>query len=445
MTLIAARPTPGEAHPYRFPTVVRRGGVVAAHLPAQPLAVAVLLIDAGAGREPADIAGVTGVVLDALQEATIERDAQAYALALERLGATLSTAADWDSVRLGVQVPVEHLDAAVALLAEAVGTPRLDADDVARVRDDAVTARRMTWARPGPRADAALRVALHGPEHRYGRPVHGTPDTVAAVSVGDVETAHERWSSRKATLLVAGDLEQVDLDALGATVGVRSGSVASADGDRPPPAVPRAARQIVLLDRPGAVQSTLRLGHSAPHRSHPDHVAMLLAGTVLGGVFGSRLNHLLRETRGYTYGIRAGFGQSRRSGRFVVSTAVQSAVTTSALSDTVDEIDRTHRDGVSEAELADARTWRAGQLSLDLQTPGAIVRALGELVVHDLPDDYHATLHADLLAADVATVSAAAGDHLRPEQLVMVVQGDAATSGDDLRASGLGDVIEHRG
>lgn len=443
MTLIAERPGPGTARPYRFPDVVRRtvggGQVVAAHLPGHNLAVAVLLLDAGAGREPAGREGLAAVVAKALEEGTTRRDSTGYALALESLGTALVTEVNWDSFQVSVQVPVARLGAAVELLAEAVRTPRLDPADLIRVRDDEVTALRMYWANPGPRADAVLRADLFGTDQRHGHPMDGTPESVAAVGAEDLLAFHQRWLTRPGTLLVAGDLDRVDLAELGATAfaGTTGGSP---ERGEPLPVTLRDERRIILVDRPGSVQSTLRLGHPAPHRSHPDYVPMTLAGTVLGGAFTSRLNHLIREVRGYTYGIRGEFGLSRRFGRFLVSSGVQTAVTAPALVDAVGEISRTRSDGVTEAELALARAWRAGQLSVELQTPRAIAGALTTLTVYDLPDDYHARLREALLAASEAEVSAAAATHLRPEGLTLVVEGDAALVRDELVASGLGEV-----
>jgi predicted Zn-dependent peptidase len=440
-TLVDRRPEPGAPRPYSFPTVIRRtvagGQVVAANLPGPALAVATLLLDAGAGREPAGREGLAAVVAAALEEGTRHRDATAYALALEGLGARLFTGVDWDVLRAGVEAPVDRLPAAVALLAEAVRTPKLADADVARVRDDEAAALRMDWASPGPRADAALRAALY--PGRHARPPHGDPESVAGLSVDDVRTFHTGWLTRPGVLLVAGDLDRLDLAALGEAAFADTGEPADRE-DGLVPALPPAGRRILLVDRPGSVQSTLRLGHAGPHRAHPDHVSLNLAGTVLGGAFTSRLNHLIREVRGYTYGIRAEFAAARRFGRFLVSSSVQTAVTAPALVDTVGEITRTQVEGVTEAELAVARTWRAGQLSVDMQTPGAIARALGTLVVHDLPDDYHATLRAELLAAPEAAVSRAAAAHLRPEELVLVVEGDAASIRADLAATGLGPV-----
>src|SRR5690349_187376 len=379
MSLVAARPGPGAARPYTFPDVRRvsvgGGEVVAAHLPGQHLATAALLLDAGGARETEGREGTATVLAKCLEEGTTTRDSAAFALALEGLGAELSTSVDWDSVRVGVSVPVALLPRAVALLAEATRAPRLDPADVARVRDDEVTALRMDWAQPGPRADAALRMDLFGVAERYGRPLHGDPTSVAAVTVEDVVAFHESWLKRPGVLLVAGDLEQLDLAELGAA------AFAGAAGQAPvaagPLGVPIAAgRRVLLVDRPGSVQSTLRLGHRAPERANPDYVAMTLVATVLGGAFTSRLNHLIREVKGYTYGIRADFAMTRRFGRFGISTSVQTAVTTPALTDTVGEVARTRIDGVTEEELEVARTWRAGQLTVDMQTPGSIAGSL---------------------------------------------------------------------
>ncbi|MFG3599339.1 M16 family metallopeptidase [Micromonospora chersina] len=446
MTLIATRPGPGAARPYRFPQVVRRsaagGQVVAAHLPGQNLAVALLLLDGGAGREPVGKEGLGGVLAKALEEGTAHRDATAYALAIEALGTELVAGLDWDSFQVSVQVPVDRLSAAVELLTEAVRTPKLDPADVRRVRDDEATALRMDWATPGPRADAVLRADLFGADNRWGRPLYGDPESVAALDVDDVTVFHSEWFIRPGTLIVAGDLDRIDLDALAATVFTGAGGAAADKGGPIEVALPE-QRRIILVDRPGSVQSTLRLGHPSPHRAHPDHVPMTLAGTVLGGAFTSRLNHLIREVRGYTYGIRGDFASSRRFGRFAISSGVQTAVTAPALVEAVGEVSRTRLTGVTEDELAVARFWRAGQLSVELQSPRAIASALTTLVVHDLPDDYHARLREALLAATVEEVSAAAAAHLHPESLTLVVEGDTAVIRDELVAAGLGEVVDH--
>jgi predicted Zn-dependent peptidase len=246
---------------------------------------------------------------------------------------------------------------------------------------------------------------------------------------------------RPGVLLVAGDLDSLDLRALGeAAFAGTSGDPLAVEG---PLGVPvRDHRRIILVDRPGSVQSSLRIGHRAPERATPDYVPITLAATVLGGAFTSRLNHLIREVKGYTYGIRGAYAMTRRFGRFEVAAGVQTAVTVPAIIDTIGEIARTQLDGVTEGELEVARSWRAGQLSVDMQTPGSIVGALGTLVVHGLPDDYYATLRRQYLETTLEQVSAAAAEHLHPKGLTLVIEGDAAVIRDELNAAGLGDVVD---
>ncbi|MEV0903000.1 pitrilysin family protein [Actinoplanes sp. NPDC049802] len=439
MTLVTSRPAPGAARPYAFPAVRRisahGGTVIAAHLPGQLLASAVLLLDAGAARETEGREGTATVLAKSLEEGTRKRDSAAYALALEGLGAELAPSVDWDAFRVGVSAPGPLLAAAVRLAAEAVRTPKLDPADVTRVRDDEVTALRMDWAQPGPRADAALRGDLFGTDGRYRRPLHGDPTSVAAVTVDDVLAFHEAWLLRPGVLLVAGDLGGLDLDALAeAAFGGTSGEPLEPAG--PLGVVLPERRRTILVDRPGSVQSTLRLGHRAPERATPDYVPMTLAATVLGGAFTSRLNHLIREVKGYTYGIRGSYAMTRRSGRFEVAAGVQTAVTAPAIRDTLGEIARTQAEGVTEAELEVARSWRAGQLSVEMQTPGAIAGALATLVVHGLPDDYYETLRREYLEATVEQVSKAAADHLAADRLTLVVEGDGAVIRDELTEFG---------
>ncbi|GIE84032.1 M16 family metallopeptidase [Actinoplanes regularis] len=439
MTLITTRPAPGTARPYAFPAIHRvtahGGTVIAAHLPGQVLATAVLLLDASGAREPEGREGTATVLAKSLEEGTKKRDSAAYALALEGLGAELSPSVDWDAFRVGVSAPAPRLAGAVRLAAEAARTPKLDPSDVARVRDDEVTALRMDWAQPGPRADAALRADLFAAEGRYSRPLHGDPTSVAAVTVDDVLAFHQEWMLRPGVLLVAGDLDGLDLAELAeAAFADTTGQALALDAPLrlSVPAKPR----VILVDRPGSVQSTLRIGHRAPERATPDYVPMTLAATVLGGAFTSRLNHLIREVKGYTYGIRGSYAMTRRAGRFEVAAGVQTAVTGPAILDTLGEIRRTQAEGVTEAELEVARSWRAGQLSVEMQTPGAIAGALASLVVHGLPDDYYETLRREYLEATVEQVSAAAGRHLAVDGLTLVVEGDGEKIKADLAEFG---------
>ena len=269
--LVAQRPGAGQPRPYRFPQVVRRtvagAEVVAAHLPGQPLAVAALLLDAGAGREPAGREGVASVVANALEEGTVRRDAAGVRAGPGGPGRGPVHRGGLGRVPASVSAPADRLPRRGGAARRGGAHPAAGPGRRTRVRDDEVTALRMYWAEPGPRADAALRADLFGAgDRRYGRPLHGDPDSVAAVTVDDVVAFHRSWLTRPGTLLVAGDLDRLDLDALAATAFAGTGAQ-PVPVTAPIEAPPRTGRRILLVDRPGSVQSVLRLGHAAPHRA----------------------------------------------------------------------------------------------------------------------------------------------------------------------------------
>ncbi|NUR60601.1 MAG: insulinase family protein, partial [Catenulispora sp.] len=294
--LISERPAGSPPRPYVFPAVVRTslpgGEVVASHLPGQRMAYAGVLLEAGVVREPAGQEGVGKITADLLREGTRLKSGDEFALALESLGASWSGSVDADVLRVGVQAPVDRIAAAVELVAEALRRPRLAEADFERVRGDRVAKLTTAWAMPGTRANEALMRGLFLPESRYSKQDTGTVASVSALTLDDVRAFHEAHLSAGGTLLLAGDLEGVDAAALGEVL-LASAAPAVA------PAAPTAGRElagreIVVVDRPGSVQSVLAIAHHGPRRDTENYTAIEAMGTILGGTFNSRLNHQLR-------------------------------------------------------------------------------------------------------------------------------------------------------
>ena len=442
--LVEERPQPGPPRPWTFPVFTRRdaggGRLLACDLPGRPLAVVSLVVDAGATTELPGQEGVAQVVARALSEGTTKRDAYGFAVASERLGAVWRANADWDSLRCGFEVPVDNLVEASRLLAEAVREPGFDDATLTRVRDERVDEITLDLSQPAPRAVTAFAAAVFDPDSRYSVPDGGTAATVAALGPDDVRRFHaQRLGPATATAIVVGDLSTVDLEAVGAALfdGWDS-DAAPAPGPRVEPRT--ASRRIVVVDRPGSVQSMLYAGHDAPPRKTPDYVPMTTMSMVLGGMFNSRLNYRLREDKGYSYGAFGSYDCRRHGGVFAARSAVQTEVTAAALADAVQEIAVMHDDGVKPDELEQARSYRAGVFPISFAGPGAVAAGLGDLVVHDLPDDHFDQLRQRVLDVTLDEVNAAAGQRLRPQDLVCVVVGDANSVVADLEATGLGPV-----
>ncbi|HVA59634.1 MAG TPA: pitrilysin family protein [Mycobacteriales bacterium] len=425
-------PTSGPARPYHFPrfervAVAGGGTLIAAHMPGRPMATALLVVDAGAVTEPPGREGVALLTARMLAEGTTRRDAFAFAVAAERLGASWSADADYDSMRVGFDVPADELPAAVDLLGEAVREPAFGAEAYARVGAERVDELAVEWSQPGPRAGAAFAAALWAPESRYARRDGGEPQTVAAVSRSDVVDFHAaRVRPERSTLVVAGDLSGLDPSALAERMFAGWTAAAPAGAVVPDPASARdGGRRVVVVDRPGSVQSMLVLGHPAPPRTTPDYVAMSTMALAFAGMFGSRINYRLREEKGYTYGMFGGFELRRHGGIFALRAAVQREVTAAALGEAIAELQRTAAGGITAAELEIARNYRVGVFPVSFAQPHAVAGALGDLVIHQLPDDYFDRVRSDVAAVGLDAVNEAAATRLLPDRLVSVVVGDA--------------------
>jgi predicted Zn-dependent peptidase len=444
MTLISQRPTVGTPRPWHFPKFERQtiagGRVLTAHLPGRPLAVTALVADAGASAEPLGREGIAELVARALSEGTTGRDAHAFAVAGERLGATWRASTDWDSLRCGFEVPVGALPAATELLAEAVQSAAFTDDTLSRVTDERIDEVGIDLSQPSVRAAEAFAGEIFADASRYQRSDGGDVASLSAISHDDIrEYRAQRLTPSAATLIVVGDLDSLDIEGLGRTVfdGWADGST----GPAAPDVTPRGSgRRVVVVDRPGSVQSMLMVGHDGPPRKIEDYVAMSTMSLVLGGMFSSRLNLKIREEKGYAYGAFGGFDTRKHGGLFVTRAAVQSDVTLPALADLVAEIERMHTGGVEPAELEQARAYRAGVFPISFAGVMAVASGLGDLVIHDFADDHFDALRQQVLDVRKDELDASAATRLRPDDLVTVVVGDAGGFAKDLESAGLGPV-----
>ncbi|MDP9348296.1 MAG: insulinase family protein, partial [Gemmatimonadota bacterium] len=197
---------------------------------------------------------------------------------------------------------------------------------------------------------------------------------------------------------------------------------------------------IVVVDRPGSVQSEIRAGHVGISLTDPDYFRVQVMNQILGGAFASRLNLNLRERHGYTYGVSSSFTPRRKPGPFLVSTAVQSEVTAPAVREILREVAGMREAPPTAAELDDARSYLAGVFPLRMETVTGIASRLVQLAVHELPDDYFHHYRDRILDVSGEEVLRVARARLRPEELAVVVVGDAAQLRGPLEALEVGEV-----
>jgi zinc protease len=452
------RPGPGAPRQYDFPDFERsRLGngltILCAHVPGRPLLQAQLVVHAdaggGAAREDPRSAGVTLLTARALSEGTERRDAGAFVEAAERLGASLAAAASWDDLSVRVEVPRGRLREAMALQAEMALRPSFPDREVERLRDERLNDLKQTMADPRRRANHLFPAVIYADDAAYARPAGGSEETVAGLDRTALVERHAQLMRPEAsTLIVSGDLDGVDVaDIAAASFEDWTAFKPPLDGLGGQPDAAREGRRIVVVDRPGAPQSELRIGHVGTSRHVDDYHALSVMNALLGGLFNSRLNRLLREERGYTYGVNSGFQMRRAAGPFLVRCAVESEATAPAIADIMAEVERIRETEVESAELAAARDYLVGVFPLRFETSAQVAEALAGLVIHDLPDDELDRYRPTVAAVSAEAVLTAARRHLRPAETSIAVVGDVDRFRADLAAAGYGEleVIEDEG
>ena len=448
LSVLDHRPVPGEPREYDFPGFQRSSlpnglTLIRAHVPGRPLLQAQLMVrgDSGGGAtsEMASQAGVTVLAARAMSEGTERRDAIEFVEASERLGAELGASSGWDSFAVHVEVPRARLSEAMALLSELALQPSFPEREVDRLRDERLNDLQQAMADPRRRVDRAFPGVVYADGAPYARPLAGTEETVAELDRDVLVARHEElMRSGASTLIVCGDLEGVLLDdmvatSFGAWEAAPGGSLDGKTADRN-----AAARRVVLIDRPGAPQSEIRVGHVGTPRVIEDFHALSVMNALLGGLFNSRLNRLLREERGYTYGVSSSFDMRRAAGPFSVRCAVESEVTAPAIVDIMAELERVREVPVETDELDAARDYLVGVFPLRFETSAQVAGALAGLVTHGLPDDELDRYRPTIAAVSAEAVLAAANDHIDPAAASIVVVGDVSKFEEPLADAGYG-------
>ncbi|WP_328405507.1 insulinase family protein [Streptomyces sp. NBC_00390] len=445
------QPTPGTARPWAFPAPERGTlgnglTVLRCHRPGQQVVAVEIFLDAPLDAEPDGLDGVATIMARALSEGTDKRSAEEFAAELERCGATLDSHADHPGVRVSLEVPASRLPKALGLLAEALRTPAFADSEVDRLVRNRLDEIPHETANPARRAAKQLSKELFPASSRMSRPRQGTEETVARIDSAAVRAfyaAHVRPAT--ATAVIVGDLTGVDLDAvladtLGAWTGDRTES-------RPvPPITADDTGRVVIVDRSGAVQTQLLIGRIGPDRHDRVWPAQVLGAYCLGGTLTSRLDRVLREEKGYTYGVRA-FGQVLRSapdGTGASMLAISGSVDTPNTGPALDDLWRVLRtlaaEGLTDAERDVAVQNLVGVAPLKYETAASVAGTLADQVEQHLPDDYQAELYRRLAETGTVEATAAAVNAFPVDRLVTVLVGDASQIEEPVRALGIGEV-----
>ncbi len=438
-----APPRPLAAREVKFPPyqmrTLRNGLQVIAVLHHEQPAVSMrLLVRAGSVQDPAGKVGVARLMASLLDQGTVTKSAQEIADHIDFIGGALATGSGSDLMYVNVVVMKDSFDVGMNLLVDVARNPAFAADEIDRQKEQTISTLQVSSNDPDYVASVLLERLVYG-FHPYGLPNSGTPETLAAIARADLEAFHRRHVvPNNMILAIVGDVTSEDAFAAAerAFGDWPRGDVPQVTAVEPPPPT----RRVIVVDKPDAVQTEIRVGQLAIPRKHDDYMAFDLAVKILGGEGANRLHRVLRSERGLTYGAQADTEARKQAGHLVAETDTRTETTGEALRLMVDEFSRLQRDRVSQNELSDAQAYLAGSFPLTIETPGDIAAQVLNVVFYDLPVEEIGTFRERVQAVRPDDIQRVARQYVRPDRLSIVLVGNASAFVPQLRRVGFSEL-----
>ena len=398
-----------------------------------PLVEFHLIVGAGAAEDPPGKGGLAALTAGTLTRGTGKLSADELARAIESLGGRITATPGTDGTIVTAEFLSPDFAAGLDLLRQVLLDPAFARDEVRRRRDEQAAGIVAALEDASAIADECFAGFLYG-SHPYGRPIEGLSATVPKLGRGDVADFYERWYRPNDTILVlVGDVFAAE-----ATVRLREAFGAwrprpDALAVRAAPPSRLTARRVLLVDKPDATQTQIRLGNVAIARNDPAYVPAVVANTILGGGFTSQLIEELRIKRSLTYSAWSMFAARLAGGDFRLGTFTKTPTTTEtlALALSVEGEFRSH--APARERLAKAKTYLRGQFPLRIESPDALAARLAEAEFNALGPEELATYRARVAAVTPEQAAAVAGKLMPPpEAVAIVVVGKAAEIHDAL-------------
>ena len=441
----AKRPEAAPVPAFRAPAVWTDGlangvPVTATTWRELPLSTLTVALPAGQIREEGGKLGLSALVAQMLEQGTRTYSAVELAERLDEIGASLRVSAGDDEIRVSVSSLDEHFDEALAVLREVLLEPRFASEDFERLKKERLVDLETRSDQIRVVAGDVYRRLLWG-DSVLAMPSTGTPESVAKLSLDDVRAFWKRHGSAAGSRITyVGGLGKQDLarelDPL--VKAWRSETVASPAPEPQP--VRFEATRIYLVDKPGAAQSEIRIGHASVSSLDPRYYPLTVLNHALGGAFSSRINLNLRESKGYTYGARTSFEGGPRAGAFTASAAVKTDVTADAVREMMKELVAI-RDGVTKEELGFSRLALRQGATRQFESTMALAGMLDEIARYGYPADYVERRLGQLEKLQPAELGALAKGAIDPARMAIVVVGDAERIGASLAGLGYGEVV----
>jgi predicted Zn-dependent peptidase len=419
-------PAPGQPKDFRVParrtfTLGNGMRVSLARFGTIPKVFVRLAVRGGHQVEKADQVALTDLMSDMMQEGTTTRTAEQLSRDVASMGGALSVFAGPDRTNLTGDVLSERAPDFVAILAEVARHPRFPQSDFARVKSTRL--RNLSIARSQPQTLAAERFAsmVYG-DHPYGR-INPTEAMLGGYTLEQVKKLWaENFGAARAELYVTGVFDEASVEAA-----IRK---SFGDWERGPAPVnvplpaEQASKEVALIDRPGAVQSTIITGVRTPGLGDKDYIPIVVTDALLGGTFGSRITANIREQKGYTYSPFSFITSQQRGSYWAEQADVTTNVTGPSLTEIFGEIGRLQKEAPPANELRAAQSTLAGVFTLQNSSRSGITGQLAAVDLYNLADDYLSSYVRNIFAVTPEQVRDMTARYLSRDRMHLVIVGD---------------------
>ena len=420
--------------PYELQTLPNGLQVVVVMHHEQPAVTMRLLVRAGTSSDTREKLGLAHLAASLLDQGTRTMSAEEMNDAVDFIGGAMGAGAGTDLTFVNMVVMKDSFDAGLKMLSEMARQPAFAPAEIERQRQQMLSGEKVSAEDPGYIANSVFDRLVYG-FHPYGMPANGTTQTIAALTRDDLIAFHARFfMPNNAILAIVGDV----------AAGEAFTAAKKAFGDwqkRDLPAQtfvgpPDPTRRVIVVNKPDAVQTEVRVGHIGIPRTHPDYMAVNLAIRILGGEGSNRLHQVLRTERGLTYGAQANMDTLKESGDFEAETNPRSDATGEVLRLIVDEFGRLQRERVGERELDGAKAYLTGSFPLTIETPESIAMQVVNALFYGLPLAELQNFRERVNAVTPDDIQRVAKALLRPDRLSVVLVGNSAAFVSQLRGVG---------
>lgn len=434
-------PKPGPPKDVQFPdyfdTILPNGinVLVIENNKIPAVSVRMVFKDAGSFYD-GDKYGLASLTAEMLTKGTANRSATEIAEEIDFVGGSINAGSDWDGSYISLSVLKKHLNTGIDILSDVAQNPVFADDELARVKEQRLSSILQGKDDAGHLSDKKFNKVVYG-ELPYSNPAEGTEVTVKDIKSEDLRDFYKmNYYSGNLIIAFVGNITKEE--ALKITE--EKFSNLPKDGMNRVNSFKynesTGIKNVYVINKPGAVQSNLRVGHLGIPRNNPDYIAVTIMNTILGGYFGSRINYNLREKHGFTYGARSYFNPHLYAGDFSVDTDVRNEVTDTSITLILGELNRMISEEVTNEELETVKNYMTGVFPLQLETANAVASRVINLKLYNLPKDYYSKYISAINALTKQDILDAAKKYIHPENITIVVSGDAGAVKDKLAKFG---------